>query len=196
MTAKLEGKRVAILATDGFEQSELLEPMKALREAGAAVEIVSPKSGSIKAWNHSDWGEEIEVDVELSADDALVLPGGVMNPDHLRANRSAVEFVRDFAAAKKPVAAICHGPWTLIEAGAVRGRRLTSWPSLKTDLRNAGADWVDEEVVVDQGLVTSRKPDDLPAFNRRMIEEIAAGVQDRRPQRRGASRREGSAMRH
>jgi protease I len=201
MTAKLEGKRVAILATDGFEQSELLEPMKALREAGAAVEIVSPKSGSIKAWNHSDWGEEIEVDVELSAADAedydaLVLPGGVMNPDHLRANRSAVEFVRDFAAAKKPVAAICHGPWTLIEAGAVRGRRLTSWPSLKTDLRNAGADWVDEEVVVDQGLVTSRKPDDLPAFNRRMIEEIAAGVQDRRPQRRGASRREGSAMRH
>lgn len=201
MTEKLEGKRVAILATDGFEQSELLEPLKALREAGATTEVVSPKSGRIKGWNHTDWGQEVEVDVELSAADAdsydaLVLPGGVMNPDHLRANRRAVEFVREFVAAKKPVAAICHGPWTLIEAGAVRGRRLTSWPSLKTDLRNAGADWVDEEVVVDQGLVTSRKPDDLPAFNRRMIEEIAEGVHDRKPGRRGAARREGSAMRH
>jgi len=180
MSGTLEGKRVAILATDGFEQAELLEPLKALREAGATVEVVSPRSGRIKGWRHTEWGSDVEVDVELGradADnyDALMLPGGVMNPDHLRSNRSAVQFVQEFVDARKPIAAICHGPWTLIETGAVKGRRMTSWPSLRTDLRNAGADWVDEEVVVDHGLVTSRKPDDLPAFNRRMIEEFAEG---------------------
>lgn len=202
MSSKLEGKRVAILATDGFEQSELLEPMKALREAGATPEIVSPKSGHIRAWNHTDWGQEVPVDIELiSADadeyDALVLPGGVMNPDHLRMDRRAVQFVKAFVDAKKPIAAICHGPWTLIEAGAVKGRRITSWPSLCTDLRNAGAEWVDEEVVVDRGLVTSRKPDDLPVFNRKMIEEIAEGVHDRGSKSRKSAQPESSStMRH
>jgi len=201
MPRTIDGKRVAILATDGFEQSELLEPLKALRDAGAIVEIVSPKSGRIKAWAQTDWGQELDVDVELSkadADDydALVLPGGVMNPDHLRANRSAVQFVKDFIDAKKPIAAICHAPWMLIEAGGAKGRRLTSWPSLKTDLRNAGAEWVDEEVVTDRGIVTSRKPDDLPAFTRKLIEEIAEGVHQRASGKHQAAKPEQAATRH
>ena len=173
-TSTLQGKRVAILVTDGFEQSELLEPRKALDEAGATTQVVSPAGPKVKGWNHKEWGNEVPVDVPLeSADpeqfDALLLPGGVMNPDQLRMNPKAVEFVRHFADAGKPVAAICHGPWTLIEAGAVRGRTMTSWPSLKTDLKNADATWVDKEVVRDGGIVTSRKPDDIPAFNREMI---------------------------
>lgn len=201
MSMKLDGKRVAILATDGFEQSELLEPLKALREAGAIAEIVSPKSGRIRGWKHADWGQEVDVDVELAkadADDydALVLPGGVMSPDHLRANRSAVQFVKDINDARKPIAAICHGPWTLIEAGAVKGRQITSWPSLRTDLTNAGARWVDQEVVTDQGLVTSRKPDDLPAFCRKMIEEIAEGPHERDKAKIKAAKKEQHAARH
>jgi protease I len=176
----LNGKRVAILATDGVEQVELTEPRKALDQAGAKTLVVSPKSGKIKGWQHDHWGDEIAVDIGLdsaTADtfDALLLPGGVMNPDHLRQNKKAVQFVRSFFEAGKPVAAICHGPWLLVEADVVRGRTVTSWPSLQTDLRNAGADWVDREVATDQGLVTSRKPDDIPAFNRKMIEEFAEG---------------------
>jgi len=179
-TGKLNGKRVAILATDGVEEVELTEPRKALDAAGAKTQLVSPKDDKIKAWQHDHWGDELQVDLPLSqahADDfdALVLPGGVMNPDHLRQNRDAVQFVREFFDAGKPVAAICHGPWMIVEAGAARGRTITSWPSLQTDLRNAGADWVDREVVVDEGLVTSRKPDDIPAFNAKMLEEFAEG---------------------
>jgi protease I len=175
---KLDGLKVAILATDGFEQSELLEPRKALQQAGATTEVVAPKRGKIRGWNHTEWGEEVGVDRELQqADpeqyDALVLPGGVMNPDKLRAIPEAVSFAKSFFDAGKPVAAICHGPWTVVEAGAAKGHRMTSWPSLKTDLRNAGADWVDAEVVVDGKLVTSRKPDDIPAFNRAAIELFA-----------------------
>ena len=178
MANDLSGKRIAILATDGFEQSELTEPYKALQAAGATVEIVSPKSGEIKAWDMTDWGQTVKVDVELKSAkasdyDALVLPGGVMNPDHLRMDSGAVSFVKEFFTAGKPVSAICHGPWTLIEAGAVEGRTMTSWPSLKTDLMNAGAIWVDREVVEDKGLVTSRKPDDLQAFIARTINQIA-----------------------
>jgi len=179
-TNKLTGKRVAILATDGVEQVELTEPRKALDEAGAKTTLVSPKSGKIKGWQHDHWGEELKVDVALesaNADtfDALLLPGGVMNPDQLRMNKQAVQFVRSFFDSGKPVAAICHAPWMLVEADVVSGRSVTSWPSLQTDLRNAGAEWVDREVVTDQGLVTSRKPDDIPAFNRKMIEEFAEG---------------------
>lgn len=185
MSKDLKGKHVAILATDGFEHSELVEPRQALHDAGAQVSVVAPHPGRIRGWSGGDWGDEVEVDLELSATDAgdfdaLVLPGGPINPDHLRVNDSAVAFIRDFAGSNKPIAAICHGLWPLIEVDAVRGRRVTSWPSLQTDLRNAGADWVDEAVVVDQGLVTSRKPDDLPAFNRKMIEEIAEGVHHHR----------------
>jgi protease I len=175
----LTGFKVAILATDGFEQSELTEPRKALSEAGATTEVVSPREGSLRGWNHKEWGDQVRVDRDLrhadpSEYDALVLPGGVMNPDALRMNPQAVAFVRAFVDAGKPVAAICHGPWTLIETGGARGHRLTSWPSLKTDLKNAGASWVDEEVVVDGKLVTSRKPDDLPAFNRELLRLFAA----------------------
>jgi protease I len=181
MERNLEGKRVAILVDNGFEQVELTEPRAALQEAGATTHVVSPQADRVKGWNHREWGDEVTVDVPLGrakADeyDALLLPGGVMSPDRLRMNREAVEFVRSFVAAGKPVAAICHGPWTLIEADAVRDRRVTSYPSLRTDLINAGANWVDGEVVVDNGLVTSRKPDDLPAFNRKMVEEFAEGV--------------------
>ena len=177
---KLKGKKVAILVADGFEQVEMTEPRKALQEAGAATDLISPADKKVKGWQHTQWGDEFDVDMALDeADaedyDALLLPGGVMNPDKLRANPAAVQFVRAFFAAHKPVAAICHGPWTLIEAGAVRGRKVTSYESIKTDLRNAGADWVNREVVVDHGLVTSRKPDDIPAFNRKMIEEFAEG---------------------
>jgi protease I len=180
MANELRSKRIAALVDNGFEQSELVEPKKALEAAGAAVDIVSPQSGKVKGWNEKNWGDEIAVDRELNgarADeyDALLLPGGVMNPDKLRTNNRAVAFLKAFADAGKPIAAICHGPWTLIEAGVAAGRKMTSWPSLQTDLRNAGAQWVDQEVVTDNGLVTSRKPDDIPAFNRKMIEEIAEG---------------------
>jgi protease I len=185
MPSKLFNTRVAAIVTDGFEQSELFEPKKALEEAGAAVDVISIKTGDVKAWNHKEWGESAKATkaiADVSADDydALLLPGGVMNPDKLRTNGPVVAFVREMWTAKKPIAAICHGPWTLIEAGAVDGRTLTSWPSLKTDLINAGANWVDEAVVVDQGLVTSRKPDDIPAFNAKMIEEFAEGPHQRR----------------
>jgi protease I len=181
MSGRLDGKRVAILVTDGFEQVEMTEPRKALEDAGARTDLVSPARGKVKGWQHTKWGDEFPVDVPLDAArpddyDALVLPGGVMNPDKLRMNERAVHFVRAFFDEGKPVAAICHGPWTLIEADVVRGRTVTSWPSLKTDLKNAGANWVDREVVTDNGLVTSRKPDDLPAFNRKMIEEFGEGV--------------------
>jgi len=180
MPKDIRGKRIAILATDGFEQSELEQPKKALDEAGAKTEVVSPKSGKIRGWAEKDWGQEVSVDRELKSAnpedyDALVLPGGVMNPDHLRMDSSAVEFVRHFVNSGKPIGAICHGPWTLIEAGGVKGRRMTSWPSLQTDLKNAGAQWVDEQVVTDQGLVTSRKPADIPAFVNKVIEEVAEG---------------------
>ena len=176
----LQGKKVAILATDGFEQAELLEPRKALDEAGATTQVVSPAGKKIKGWDQKDWGKEVSVDVPLDSAnaeefDALLLPGGVMNPDQLRMNPTAVQFVKQFTDAGKPVAAICHGPWTLLEAGAVRGRTMTSWPSLKTDLKNAGASWVDKEVVNDEGVVTSRRPDDIPAFNREMIRLFSEG---------------------
>jgi protease I len=182
---KLDGVRVAILAADGFEQSELFEPKKALEEAGASVSIVSLEAGEIKGWNHTNWGASIDVDLtvdEADAEDfdALQLPGGVMNPDKLRMNEQAVNFIRAFFDAGKPVGAICHAPWTLIEADVVRGKTVTSWASLRTDLENAGATWVDEEVVTDNGLVTSRKPDDIPAFNEKIIEEFAEGVHRRR----------------
>jgi protease I len=184
MAGELRNKRVAALVDNGFEQSELAEPKKALEAAGAKVDIVSPQDTKVKGWQHIKWGDEFSVDRKLEdvrADeyDALLLPGGVMNPDKLRANAKAVQFVKGFVDAGKPIAAICHGPWTLIEAGAVQGRRMTSWPSLATDLRNAGADWVDQECVVDNGLVTSRKPDDIPAFNKKMIEEFAEGTHPR-----------------
>ncbi|HEX4129389.1 MAG TPA: type 1 glutamine amidotransferase domain-containing protein [Pirellulales bacterium] len=177
----LNGKRVALLVADGFEQVELESPKQALEEAGAIAEIVSPMHNRVKGWQYVEWGDEFTVDVQLdqaSADDydALVLPGGVMNPDKLRGDIDALQFVRAFFEAGKPVAAICHGPWTLIDAGVVAGRKMTSYPSIQADLRNAGAEWFDQEVVVDQGLVTSRDPDDLPAFNRKLIEEIREGV--------------------
>lgn len=170
----LQGKKIAILATHGFEQAELLEPRKALQEAGATTTVVSPEKGKIKGWKMKNWGDEVSVDMTLDSADpndfgALLLPGGVMNPDHLRMNRDAVEFVRAFVESDKPIAAICHGSWTLIDAEGVQGHTMTSWPSLKTDLRNAGANWIDQEVVRDGQLVTSRKPDDIPAFNREMI---------------------------
>jgi protease I len=175
--AMLNGKKVAILVAEGFEQSEMVEPRKALEHAGAQTEIVSPAQDEVQGWNHFDKGERFNVDTPIdqaSADDydALLLPGGVANPDQLRTNAKAVQFVRRFVETGKPVGVICHGPWTLIEAGVVKGRTLTSWPSLKTDLVNAGAKWVDQEVVTDKGLVSSRKPADLPAFSRKLIEEI------------------------
>ena len=181
---KLSGKRVAILATDGVEQVELAEPRAALDEAGAKTTLIAPKAGKIKGWQHDHWGEEFPVDLTLdraSPDDfdALMLPGGVMNPDRLRMDDRAVKFVKAMADAGKPIAAICHGPWMLVEADVVRHRSVTSWPSLETDLRNAGADWSNQEVVTDMGIVTSRKPDDIPAFNRKMVEEFAEGVHHR-----------------
>jgi protease I len=187
----LTGKKVAILATDGFEQDELFSPLEALRGAHADVKIVSPAKGEIKGWKHTDWGQKVKVDLPLDQAraedfDALVLPGGVMNPDHLRQDPKAVQFVRVFFGSGKPVAAICHGPQMLIEAGVVRGRKLTSYSSIRTDLKNAGAEWVDGEVIVDNGLVTSRTPDDLPAFNAKMIEEIAEGIHPRAPARAAA----------
>jgi protease I len=176
----LQGKKVAILAADMVERVELEQPRKALEEAGATTELISLKPGTVKAFDHFDPAEDLEVDkaveeVDASDYDALMVPGGVGNPDQLRGDENAVSFVRDFFEQGKPVAAICHAPWVLVEAGVVRDRKLTSWPTLQTDIRNAGGNWVDEQVVVDQGLVTSRKPDDIPAFNDKMIEEFAEG---------------------
>ena len=175
MAGQLQDQKIAILVTDGFEYVELVRPRKALDDEGARTSVVSPKTDRVRGWNFTDWGDELSVDVPLdrasSADfDALLLPGGVINPDSLRIQPKAVAFVKSFFDAGKPVAAICHGPWTIINADAARGRRMTSWPSLEIDLRNAGVQWVDEEAVADQGLVTSRKPDDIPAFNRAMID--------------------------
>jgi protease I len=180
MAERIDGKRVAIVATNGFEQSELLEPKRALEQAGAVTTVVSLESGEIKGWNEKNWGESIPVDKTLDECspedfDALVLPGGVMNPDKLRVDERAVRFARGFFEQGKPVGAICHGPWLLVEADVVQNRRMTSWPSLKTDLRNAGANWEDSECIVDEGLVTSRKPADLPAFCSKLIEEIGEG---------------------
>ena len=185
MAQALTGKRIAIVATDGFEQTELLEPRKALEAEGAKVEIIAPKGGEIQGMEHHDKGQKVHVDHrldEVKPDDyaALVLPGGVANPDALRTIENAVAFVRHFHDTKKPIAVICHGPWTLIEAGIVKGREITSWPSLKTDLINAGARWVDRDVVVDEGIVSSRKPDDLPAFCKKMVEEFAEGRHQQR----------------
>jgi protease I len=185
MAKKLDGKKVAIVCTDGFEQSEMTEPRKALDAAGAKTVLVSMKAGKVKGWKHLEWGDEFPVDktiAEVRVDDfdALMLPGGQMNPDKLRMDEKVVAFVRGFFEAGKPIAAICHGPWTLINAGAVKGRKMTSWPSIRLDLENAGASWVDAEVVVDKGLVTSRKPEDIPRFNEKMIEEFAEGSHDAR----------------
>ncbi len=180
MAEKLSGKKVAILVENAFEQVELTEPRKALEQAGAQTYLISPQSDKVQGWNHFEPGDEFPVDLELDRANpndynALLLPGGVLNPDQLRTNEQAVEFVKSFFAAGKPVAAICHGLWTLAEADVLKGRTVTSWPSLKTDLKNAGANWVDQEVVVDQGLVTSRNPKDIPAFVSKMIEEFAEG---------------------
>lgn len=177
----LDGKKIAILVANGFEEDELVSPRRALEHAGAQTKVVSPESNKVKAWKYTNWGREIDVDVPLDSAkpeefDALVLPGGVMNPDHLRRNQKALTFVRSFFESGKPVGAICHGPWTLIDAGVARGRKMTSYESIQTDLKNAGVEWEDKEVIVDNGLVTSRKPDDLPAFNRKLIEEVAEGV--------------------
>jgi protease I len=185
MTTRLDGKRLAVLATDGVEQIELTRPIEAAREAGAAVEIVSTKPGEIQGVKGDDKGDRFGVDrttdtVRVDDYDALLVPGGTKSPDRLRADEHAVRFVRDFVTSGKPVASICHGPWMLVEADVVRGRTLTSWPTLRTDVRNAGGTWVDEEVRVDQGIVTSRKPEDLDAFCAKMIEEIAEGVHQKR----------------
>jgi protease I len=200
MPSDLKGKRVAILVADGFEQVEMTEPRKALEQAGAETDIVSPAGGDVQGWRHFEKADKFPVQTALSSAkgsdyDALLLPGGVMNPDQLRMQPKAVEFVKSFVRDHKPVAAICHGPWLLAEAGVVRGRKLTSWPSLRTDLRNAGADWVDQEVVEDDGLVTSRKPEDIPAFNAKMVEQFARATQggaqqDRRDQSPQTGRKE------
>jgi protease I len=181
MSNELKSKKVAMLVATGFEQVELTEPRKALLDAGAQVDIVSLKKDAVRAWNHKDWGEEFDVDQHIDAVkvqdyDALVLPGGVMNPDYLRLDPRAVDFVGEFARAGKPVAAICHAPWMLIEADVVRGRRLASYPSLRTDLVNAGARWIDEPVVVDRNLITSRRPDDLPAFCKALIASLSGSA--------------------
>jgi protease I len=178
MASELKGKRVAFLFTDGAEQAEVTAPLEAVRKAGADVDIISLEKGEVEMWKHFDKGDKITAEVAVSdADpsdyDGLVLPGGVANPDQLRLNKDAVKFVRTYFEQDKPAGVICHGPWMLVETGVAKGRKLTSWPSLQTDLRNAGAEWVDEEVVVDNGLVTSRKPDDLPAFCAKVVEEIA-----------------------
>jgi protease I len=184
MSDRLQGKKIAFLtANEGVEQVELTEPLSAVRDAGAETELLAPETGEVQAFNHLDKGDTFEVDravgeADASEYDGLVLPGGVANPDQLRAKPEALEFVRRFFEAGKPVGVICHGPWTLIDAGVAEGRTLTSWPSLQTDLRNAGANWVDEEVHVDQGLVSSRKPDDIPAFNSKIVEEFAEGVHE------------------
>jgi deglycase len=180
MANELKGKKIAFVFTEGAEQVEVTEPLKAVRDAGAEVDIVSLEKGEIEMWNHFDKGDKIDADLAASDADAsnydgLVLPGGVANPDQLRTDADVVKFIRAFFEQHKPVGVICHGPWTLIEADVVKGRKITSWPSLQTDLRNAGAEWVDEQVVVDNGLVSSRKPDDLKAFNAKIVEEFAEG---------------------
>ena len=190
---KLDGKKVAILVTDGFEQVEMTKPREALEEAGAETKIVSPKSGQIQGMNHADKGDKFDVDIPLDEArpeefDALMIPGGLMNPDELRATPDALEFTKHFFREGKPVAAICHAPWVLIDAGVVRGRKLTSWEHIQTDVKNAGGNWINEEVVVDNGLVTSRKPDDIPVFNKKMIEEFCEGKHARQPQFAGAGR--------
>src|SRR4051794_39687564 len=186
MEKALTGKRVAILVANGFEQVELTGPQEALEAAGAETDIVSAEEKHVWGWEgeDEDWGSKFKIDVPLAEAnprnyDALLLPGGVMNPDTLRITAAAIEFIRQFVNSGKPIGAICHGPWTLIEAGAVKGKRMTSYPSIKSDLINAGANWVDEEVVVDNGIVTSRKPSDIPAFNRKLIEEIGEGIHPR-----------------
>lgn len=176
MSTQLEGTRIAALVEEGFEQVELVKPSEALRAAGAQVQIVSPRDGKVRSWAHSDWGDEFAIDVPLSSADptiyhALLLPGGVRNPDRLRRNPDAWRFIQAFFAAQKPVAAICHAPWVLIDAGVIEGRKLTSYASLQMDLKNAGAEWVDQEIVVDRGLITSRGPQDIPAFTQAMIVE-------------------------
>jgi len=181
----LTGKKIAILVDEGFEQVELIKPRKALDRVGAETKVVSPREGEVRGWNLKRWGKSVAVDIPLeSADatqfDALLLPGGVMSPDKLRLNPKAVEFVKHFVDSEKPIAAICHGPWMLIEAGGVHGRTVTSWPSLRTDIQNAGGHWVDQEVATDRGLVTSRKPEDIRAFNKKMIEEFAEGTYAKR----------------
>lgn len=181
MSNELKGKKIAILATDGFEEVEITEPRDALEKAGADTYIVAPKDGTIKAWDNTDWSDDYEVDVTLDEAkegdfDNLLLPGGVLNPDQLRMNNKAIQFVAKFLHAGKPIAAICHGPQILIETKEIAGRKMTSYPSIKTDLINAGVNWVDEEVVVDKGLTTSRSPDDIPAFNDKMIEEFREGI--------------------
>jgi protease I len=182
---KLNGKKIAILITDGFEQSEMTEPKQALDEAGATTEIISLKAGEIKGWKHTEWGDSFKVDKaidSITADeyDGLLLPGGVMNPDKLRKDKNAVAFVKKMFDAGKPIAAICHGPWMLVEADIVKGLNVTSYESIKTDMKNAGANWEDKDVVTDQGIVTSRKPADIPAFNKKMIEEFAEGTHRKR----------------
>lgn len=184
MNKNLSGKKVAILVADGFEQVEMTKPREALQNAGAETKIVSPKSGQVQGMNHADKGDKFDVDLTLADAqpedfDALVMPGGLMNPDELRVNDDALEFVRHFFTEGKPVAAICHAPWVLIDAGVIRGRTVTSWEHIKTDVKNAGGKWVNEEVVVDNGLVTSRKPDDIPAFNKKMIEEFCEGKHEK-----------------
>jgi protease I len=186
MDKKLNGKKVAVLLDHGFEQIEMTKPVAALKDQGASIFIIS-RHDRVKGWEHVKWGAEFKTDVLLDKAlptqyDALLLPGGVMNPDKLRMDPKAVSFVKHFMESGKPIAAICHGPWTLIETGMIRGRKVTSWPSIKTDLMNAGANWTDEEVVVDNGLVTSRKPDDIPAFNKKMIEEFSEGIHKSRTQ--------------
>jgi len=181
MAANLSGKKVAILTENGFEQVELTSPKEALERAGATVHLISPQKDKVKAWNTDKWGIELDVDKHIDEAqpgdyDALVLPGGVMNPDKLRTNKKAVDFAKHFLSEAKPLAAICHGPQLLIETGMLEGRKMTSYPSLQTDLKNAGVQWEDKEVIVDNGLVTSRKPDDLEAFNKKMLEEIREGV--------------------
>jgi len=177
MSSELRGRKIAILATDGFEQVELTEPRKALSNMGATTVVIARKNGEIKGWNKKDWGQAVKVDLQISDAnpqdyDALLLPGGVMSPDHLRMDAAAVNFVRQFVSTGKPVASICHGPWTLVEADVLRGKTVTSWPSLKTDIKNAGANWVDQAVVTDGQFIFSRKPDDIPAFNKALIEAL------------------------
>jgi protease I len=186
MADNLNGKRIAFIATEGVEQVELTEPWKAVEEAGGKPDLISTEPGEVQAWKHFDKGDTFPVDrtieeAQPNEYDALVLPGGVANPDQLRTDENVVQFIREFFNSGKPIGVICHGPWTLIEADVVRGRKITSWPSLETDLRNAGADWVDEECVVDEGLVSSRKPDDLPAFTKKIIEEFVEGKHQREP---------------
>jgi protease I len=194
MAKELKGKRVAALVTKGFEQVELIDPKRALERAGAIVNVVAPEAGTVQGWNHGEWGQEVNVDETLdqaaaSTYDALLLPGGVINADHIRMNAKAIQFVKDFFDMAKPIAVICHGPWIMVEADIVEGLKMTSYSSLKTDLSNAGADWVDQEVVNDRGVVSSRRPQDLPAFIEKMIEEFAEG------QHGGAGQRQAAQMR-